>query len=83
LVHGRPTANVYFTARVQLIGDNVFAAIFNADGGLVASTTIAKVASGAGGIEGGVAVFPYVNVTYVSTTAIVPTIDYLRCWQDR
>jgi len=78
-----PTANVYFTARVQLIGDNVFAAIFDADGGLVVSTSIAKVAAGAGGIEGGVAVFPYVNVTYVATTAIIPTIDYLRCWQDR
>lgn len=72
-----PTANTYFTARVQLIGNNVFAAIFNANGGLVVSTSVANK------IEGGTALRPYVNVTRIATADVVATIDYIKVWQDR
>ena len=78
-----PTVNTYFTARVQLVGDSAMAQIYNATGGLVAQTGISYVASGAGGIEGGTLVRPYVMVNRVSTTSINPTIDYVRVWQDR
>lgn len=72
-----PTAATYFTARVQLIGDNVFAAIFNNAGGLVTST------SAVSAIEGGTAVRPYVNVNRIATADVVATIDYIKVWQDR
>lgn len=78
-----PTLATYFIARVQLIGDNVFAAIFDDSGALVTSTSITAVAAGAGGIEGGVLLSPYVNVTRVSTADKIADIDYICVWQDR
>ncbi len=72
-----PAADTYFTARVQLIGNNVFGAIFDATGGLVVSTSMSNK------IEGGTAVRPYVNVTATASTAITSTIDYIKVWQDR
>lgn len=78
-----PTAAVYFIARVQIIGDSVFGAIFDTNGGLVVSTSIAAVAAGAGGIAGAVALRPFVNVTRTATANVVADIDYIRVWQDR
>ena len=79
----KPAADTYFTARVQLIGDDVYGAIYNANNGLVVETSVKAVAAGAGGIEGGTLVRPYILVSRVSTTSITPTIDYIRVWQDR
>jgi hypothetical protein len=78
-----PTAATYFVARVQLIGDTVIGAIFDANGGLTTSTSIVAVAAGAGGIEGGTALRPFVNVTRTATADVISTIDYIRVWQDR
>lgn len=78
-----PTAATYFVARVQIVGDTVLGAIFDANGGLTVATSIKATPSGAGGIEGGVALRPFVNVTRTATADVIATIDYIRVWQDR
>lgn len=72
-----PTAATYFIARIQLIGDTAYYAVFDDNDVLQAEKTIAS------SIEGGTAVRPFVNVTRVSTADKIADIDYIRVWQDR
>jgi hypothetical protein len=78
-----PTAATYFIARIQIVGDDVFGAIFDASGSLKTSTSVPHLAAGAGGIEGGTALRPFVNINRTATADVIATIDYIRVWQDR
>ena len=74
-----PTAAVYYTARVQLAGDNAFCAIFDANGALIPETAKSLVTA----LDGDILVRPHMLFgTRVATSRTVD-IDLIRCWQDR
>ena len=74
-----PTADTFFSVRIQLKGDGAFCYIFDANQNFVAGTAISMPSA----IEGGTLVHPFVNVTRVSTADKIATIDYIALWQDR
>lgn len=78
-----PTADVYFTLRVQLHRDIVWAFLFDANQNLVSVTKI--VPSGTtGGIEGGTALKLYIAfANKVGSASRTYDIDYITYWQDR
>lgn len=78
-----PTADVYFTIRVQIHRDVVWAFLFDANGDYVYSTKI--VPSGTtGGIEGGTALKLWLAfANKVGSASRTYDIDYITYWQDR
>lgn len=78
-----PTAATYYTAVVQLNGNNAFCAIFNSDDAqnpiLQANTNKSLVSV----LEGGTLVRPHFLIGTRNTTAKVTDVDWIRCWQDR
>lgn len=72
-----PTASTFYRYRVQLIGDNVYSAIYSSAGGLLAFGSKSL------GVEGGTALLPVVMVSRASTSDIVATVDYVALWGDR
>lgn len=71
-----PTAATYFTARVQLNGDNVYAAVEDANGGY----TEANIALG---IEGGTLVRPFLVISGPTNTTKTWDVDYIARWEER
>jgi len=78
-----PTADVYFTLRVQLHRDIVWAFLFDDTQDFVYATKI--VPSGTtGGIEGGTALKLYLAfANKVGSTSRTYDVDYISFWQDR
>ncbi len=70
------TATTYFTARVQLIGNDVFATV---DDGTAQYATVAKVA----GINGATLLRPMFTISGPTNTTKTFTIDQITVWQDR
>ncbi|MFA7267061.1 MAG: hypothetical protein WC054_12185 [Candidatus Nanopelagicales bacterium] len=74
-----PTAAVYYTTVVQLVGDNAFTFTLNANGTLVPNTD--KGLSLA--LEGGTLVRPHALFGTRSVAAKAIDVDFVRVWQDR
>ena len=78
-----PTAAKWYTAIVQLSGDNAFCAVYNTDvaGSPVLQANTAKGLSLA--LEGGTLVRPHFLIGTRSTADKATLIDFIRVWQDR
>lgn len=78
-----PTAATYYTAVVQLNGDNAYCAIFNSDDAqnpiLQANTNKSLTSL----LEGGTLVRPHFLIGTRNTTAKVTDVDWIKVWQDR
>jgi hypothetical protein len=74
-----PTASLttWYVARIQLVGNNAWGFIWDANGVSQGSAYLASA------LEGGTALFPYFNVTTVTTAAKNAQLDYVKIWQDR
>jgi hypothetical protein len=78
-----PVAAKWYTAVVQLSGDNAFCAIYNTD---VAGSPTLQASTNKGlstALEGGTLVRPHFLIGTRNTTAKVCLIDFIRVWQDR
>lgn len=71
-----PTATEYFTVRIQLIGDDVYVTLEDANASYVT-------ASKTSGIEGGTLLRPMLAISGPTATTKTWTIDYIARWQDR
>lgn len=77
-----PTVDTFFTLRIALDTDEVYAMVFDASGNLVAHRAI--IPSGTtGGIEGGTLLAPYVALATLAAASKNLDIDYIALWQDR
>ena len=78
-----PTAAKWYTAVVQLSGDNAFCAIYNTDtaGSPVLQTSTNKSLTTA--LEGGTLVRPHFLVGTRNVTSKATLVDFIRVWQDR
>ena len=78
-----PTAATYLTIRVQLRGNDAEVIIFDENGLPVRNGVVDLTASHVATIEGGTALRAHLLVGTRNTTAKVPTVDYVKVWQDR
>ncbi len=74
-----PTAGAYYTARVQLAGDNAYCAVFDENYALVPGTAKSLVTA----LDGNVLVRPHALFGTRDTTSKTIDIDLIRVWQDR
>ncbi len=76
-----PTADTWYTTRIQLIGDTGICSVFNSD--TASARTLISEVSAVSKVEGGTLVQPWAIFGNRDTTGFAPQIDYIAVWQDR